>query len=184
MSAVHTLRGPGLLWLPVLLLVVLVVGMVTPEVAHAQTQTAPAQPQAAKHQGGGEANLKIPDLAEVSFGGMSGRILLQWGLLVCLLGFGFGLVIYQQLKNLPVHQSMREISELIYETCKTYLVTQGKFLLVLWIFIAVIVVLYFGVLSPVPDKPIAITLPIILLFSLVGIAGSYGVAWFGIRVNT
>jgi K(+)-stimulated pyrophosphate-energized sodium pump len=180
MSAVHTLRGPGLLWLPVLLLVVLVVGMVTPEVAHAQTQTAPAQPQAAKHQGGGEANLKIPDLAEVSFGGMSGRVLLQWGLLVCLLGFGFGLVIYQQLKNLPVHQSMREISELIYETCKTYLVTQGKFLLVLWIFIAVIVTFYFGVLQHFTSQQVAI----ILFFSLVGIGGSYGVAWFGMRINT
>jgi K(+)-stimulated pyrophosphate-energized sodium pump len=79
---------------------------------------------------------------------------------------------------------MLEISELIYETCKTYLITQGKFLLILWLFIAVVIVLYFGVLSPVPDKPIAITLPVILLFSLVGIAGSYGVAWFGIRVNT
>ena len=79
---------------------------------------------------------------------------------------------------------MREISELIYETCKTYLVTQGKFLLILWLFIAVVIVLYFGVLSPVPDKPIGVTLPIILLFSLVGIGGSFGVAWFGIRVNT
>ena len=83
MSAVHTLRGPRLSWFPALLLVVLVVGMVTPAVAEAQTQTAPAQPQAAQHQGGGEANLKIPDLAQVSFGGMSGRVLLQWGLLVC-----------------------------------------------------------------------------------------------------
>jgi K(+)-stimulated pyrophosphate-energized sodium pump len=79
---------------------------------------------------------------------------------------------------------MREISELIYETCKTYLTTQGKFLLLLWVFIAVIMVLYFGVLAPVPNKPVSTTLPIILLFSVVGIAGSYGVAWFGIRVNT
>jgi len=79
---------------------------------------------------------------------------------------------------------MREVSELIYETCKTYLVTQGKFLLFLWLFIAVIIVLYFGVLSPVPDKPVSTTLPVILLFSLIGIGGSYGVAWFGIRVNT
>ena len=99
-------------------------------------------------------------------------------------GLDFGLVIYTRLKNLPVHRAMREISELIYETCKTYLVTQGKFLLLLWLFIAVVIVLYFGCFSPVPDKPIAVTLPIILLFSLVGIAGSYGVAWFGIRVNT
>src|SRR3989454_2298061 len=106
------------------------------------------------------------------------------GILFCIFGLGFGLVIYTRLKNMPVHRAMREISELIYETCKTYLFTQGKFLLILWIFIAVVIVLYFGVLSPVPDKPIAVTLPIILIFSLVGIAGSYGVAWFGIRVNT
>src|SRR5207237_6403233 len=74
--------------------------------------------------------------------------------------------------------------ELIYETCKTYLVTQGKFIVLLWAFIAVIIGLYFGYLAPVPGKSIAVTLPVILLFSLVGIAGSYGVAWFGIRVNT
>src|SRR5437879_6228219 len=79
---------------------------------------------------------------------------------------------------------MREISELIYETCKTYLITQGKFIFVLWAFIAAIIVLYFGVLAPVPGKPLAVTLPIIVAFSLIGIAGSYGVAWFGIRVNT
>src|SRR5258705_5929768 len=94
------------------------------------------------------------------------------------------MVIFNGLKNLPVHRSMREVSELIYETCKTYLITQGKFLLFLWLFIAVIIVLYFGVLSPVPGKPISTTLPIILLFSLIGIGGSYGVASFGIRVNT
>src|SRR6478752_2667858 len=133
---------------------------------------------------GGEANLKLPDLSSVSFMGVDGHKLLMMGILLCIFGLGFGLVIYSRLKNLPVHRSMREISELIYETCKTYLVTQGKFLLLLWLFIAVVIVLYFGVLSPVPEKPIAITLPIILLFSLVGIAGSYGVAWFGIRVNT
>src|SRR5438270_8111295 len=89
-----------------------------------------------------------------------------------------------QLQNLPVHRAMKEISELIYETCKTYLITQGKFIMLLWIFIAAIVVAYFGVLRPVPGHPIALTVPIILFFSLVGIAGSYGVAWFGIRVNT
>ncbi|PYM53944.1 MAG: sodium-translocating pyrophosphatase, partial [Candidatus Rokuibacteriota bacterium] len=154
--------------------------MIGPMLAEAQAQTPPSTPAGAQHQGGGEANLKIPDLALVSFGGMSGRVLLQWGLLVCLLGFGFGLVIYQQLKNLPVHQSMREISELIYETCKTYLVTQGKFLLVLWIFIAVIVTFYFGVLQHFTSQQVAI----ILFFSLVGIGGSYGVAWFGMRINT
>jgi len=180
MSGVHTLRGPALFCLPALLVLILVTGMAGPQAAEAQAPTAPAQQQSAQHQAGGEANLKIPDLAQVSFGGMSGRVLLQWGLLVCLLGFGFGLVIYQQLKNLPVHQSMREISELIYETCKTYLVTQGKFLLVLWIFIAVIVTFYFGVLQHFTSQQVAI----ILFFSLVGIGGSYGVAWFGMRINT
>ncbi len=104
------------------------------------------------------------------------------GILFCIFGLGFGLYIYSNLKSLPVHRAMLEISELIYETCKTYLITQGKFLLFLWAFIAVIMVLYFGVLAPV--HPVATTLPIILAFSLVGIAGSYGVAWFGIRVNT
>src|SRR5437667_2445212 len=115
---------------------------------------------------------------------MDGHNLLLIGILFCIFGLGFGLTIYMRLKNLPVHRAMLEISELIYETCKTYLVTQGKFILVLWAFIAVIIAAYFGWLSPVPDKPIGVTLPIILLFSLVGIAGSYGVAWFGIRVNT
>jgi K(+)-stimulated pyrophosphate-energized sodium pump len=103
-------------------------------------------------------------------------------LLFCVGGLLFGLTIYVQLKNLPVHRTMREMSELIYETCKTYLATQGKFILLLWVFIAVIISLYFGVLAPVGN--VAVTLPIILGFSLVGILGSYGVAWFGIRVNT
>src|SRR5438093_9039901 len=133
---------------------------------------------------GGEAALKLPDLSSVTFMGIDGHKLLLVGLVFCFLGLLFGLAIYIQLKNLPVHQSMREISELIYETCKTYLITQGKFILFLWLFIAVIVVAYFGVLRPVPGHPVALTVPIILLFSLVGIAGSYGVAWFGIRVNT
>ncbi len=141
-----------------------------------------AQPE---QSGGGEASLKLPDLTKVPFlGGINGHNLLMIGLLFCVGGLLFGLVIFTQLKNLPVHRSMREMSELIYETCKTYLVTQGKFILLLWAFIAVIIALYFGWLSPVPNKPIGVTLPIILLFSLVGIGGSYGVAWFGIRVNT
>ncbi|HYR74450.1 MAG TPA: sodium-translocating pyrophosphatase [Pyrinomonadaceae bacterium] len=133
---------------------------------------------------GGEAALKLPDLSEVTFLGVDGHRLLLVGLLFCFLGLMFGLAIYIQLKNLPVHKAMREISELIYETCKTYLITQGKFIMVLWVFIAAIVVAYFGVLRPVPGHSILVTLPMILLFSLVGIAGSYGVAWFGIRVNT
>ena len=133
---------------------------------------------------GGEASLKLPDLSQVQFLGIDGHRLLTIGILFCFFGLGFGLAIYMRLKNLPVHRAMREISELIYETCKTYLITQGKFLLILWVFIAIVIVLYFGMLAPVPGKPVAVTLPIILLFSLVGIAGSYGVAWFGIRVNT
>ncbi|HKQ79815.1 MAG TPA: sodium-translocating pyrophosphatase [Blastocatellia bacterium] len=140
--------------------------------------------QDAGHKPGGEANLILPDLSQVSFMGVNGRSLLLIGLLVSFLGMVFGLIIYMQLKKLPVHRSMLEISELIYETCKTYLITQGKFILVLWVFIAAIIVLYFGVLAPIPGKPLVVTLPIILLFSLVGILGSYGVAWFGIRVNT
>src|SRR5438067_10778803 len=139
---------------------------------------------AAFAQAGGEANLKLPDLSSVNFLGVDGHRLLMVGIVFCIFGLGFGLVIYSRLKNLPVHRSMREISELIYETCKTYLVTQGKFLLLLWTFIAVIIVLYFGVLAPVPNKPVSTTLPMILLFSIIGIAGSYGVAWLAIRVNT
>jgi len=129
---------------------------------------------------GGEANLKLPDLSQVQFLGVDGHRLLLFGILFCVFGLLFGLTIYTRLKNLPVHRAMREISELIYETCKTYLITQGKFLLLLWAFIAVIIVLYFGVLL----KYEAVRVIVILLFSVVGIAGSYGVAWFGIRVNT
>src|SRR5437879_1401997 len=133
-------------------------------------------------EAGGEANLKLPDLSQVTFLGIDGHKLLLLGIVICVFGLGFGLAIYSKLKNLPVHKSIREISELIYETCKTYLITQGKFLMILWVFIAVVIVMYFGWLAPV--HPTAVTLPIILIFSLVGIAGSYGVAWFGIRVNT
>jgi K(+)-stimulated pyrophosphate-energized sodium pump len=129
---------------------------------------------------GGEAALKLPDLSSVSFLGVNGHSLLMIGLLFCVFGLGFGMVIFMRLKNLPVHRSMREISELIYETCKTYLLTQGKFLMLLWAFIAAVIVLYFGVLRHFEVPRVVI----ILAFSLVGIAGSYGVAWFGIRVNT
>ncbi len=135
---------------------------------------------AAQGEAGGEANLKLPDLSSVQFLGIDGHTLLLVGILFCVFGLGFGLAIYTRLKNLPVHRAMREISELIYETCKTYLITQGKFLILLEAFIAVIIVLYFGVLLQYP----AVRVGIILLFSLVGIGGSYGVAWFGIRVNT
>jgi len=129
---------------------------------------------------GGEASLKLPDLSQVSFFGIDGHKLLLFGILFCVFGLIFGLTIYQRLKNLPVHRSMREISELIYETCKTYLVTQGKFLVLLETFVAVVIVLYFGVLLRMD----AFRVIMILLFSILGIAGSYSVAWFGIRVNT
>src|ERR1700720_448979 len=135
-------------------------------------------------EAGGEAGLKLPDLSQVTFLGIDGHKLLLFGIVICIFGLGFGLAIYSRLKNLPVHKSMRDISGLIYETCKTYLITQGKFLLILWVFIAVIIAAYFGWLAPVPGKSVGVTLPIILGFSLIGIAGSYGVAWFGIRVNT
>ncbi|MDP4199032.1 MAG: sodium-translocating pyrophosphatase [Bacteroidota bacterium] len=144
----------------------------------------PAQKLAPTNEPGGEANLVLPDLSSVQFLGMSGHNLLLIGLLFCAAGLIFGLMIYMHLKKLPVHRSMREISELIYETCKTYLITQGKFIAVLWIFIAIVIGLYFGVLAPTPGHPVGQTVTIILLFSIVGILGSYGVAWFGIRVNT
>src|SRR5499426_3460778 len=133
-----------------------------------------------QHAGGGEASLKVPDLGSVAVGGMNGRSLLLAGLVVCALGLLFGVVIYKQLRSLPVHASMRDISELIYETCKTYLITQGKFLLILEAFIGVIIVLYFGLLLRFD----ALKVVIILAFSLIGIGGSYGVAWFGMRINT
>jgi K(+)-stimulated pyrophosphate-energized sodium pump len=141
---------------------------------------AAARAQAAPESAGGEASLKLPDLSQVNFLGMDGHRLLLYGILFCVFGLLFGLTIYRRLKNLPVHRAMREISELIYETCKTYLVTQGKFLLLLWVFIAAIIVLYFGLLLHYEAARVAI----ILLFSVVGMGGSYGVAWFGIRVNT
>ena len=149
--------------------------------AIAAAATGTAQPVPVGHKVGGEANLIIPDLSKVSFlGGIHGRSLLMGGLVVCALGLLFGLVMYSQLKRMAVHESMREISELIYETCKTYLIRQGWFILVLEVFIGLVIALYFGVLV----KFAAVKVLIILLFSLVGIGGSYGVAWFGIRINT
>jgi K(+)-stimulated pyrophosphate-energized sodium pump len=129
---------------------------------------------------GGEANLILPPLDTAEFGGISSRLLLYGGLGVCALGLLFGLVIYSHLKRLPVHASMREVSDLIYETCKTYLMTQGKFLLFLWLFIGSIIYVYFSLLQHMELNKVLI----ILSFSLIGIAGSYGVAWFGMRINT
>ena len=143
------------------------------------------------HKPGGEANLELPRVGGVDFMGIAGDKLLFAGLVVSALGMLFGLMIYAQLKNMPVHKSMLEISELIYATCKSYMIQQGKFLMVLWAFIAIAVAWYFGWLIPMGevDGKAVSGMPfgkvaLILIFSLVGIAGSYGVAWFGIRVNT
>jgi len=157
-------------------------GMLAAGAALTFTLLALATPAGAQESAGGEANLKLPDLSSVRFlnEAIDGHRLLLWGLLFCVFGLAFGLTIYMRLKNLPVHRSMREMSELIYETCKTYLVTQGKFLFLLWIFIAAVILLYFGVLLHYE----AVRVVMILFFSVVGILGSYGVAWFGIRVNT
>ncbi|MFM2092275.1 MAG: putative K(+)-stimulated pyrophosphate-energized sodium pump, partial [Planctomycetota bacterium] len=149
-------------------------------------------------EAGGEANLVLPsldntrkvvdgalvpwgDTAPVTFlGGLNGHDLLLGGLLVCLAGFAFGVWAFLGLRRLPVHRSMREVSELIFETCKTYLLTQGRFLLVLQVLIGAIMIAYFGFVQHMDAAKVAI----ILLFSVIGIAGSYGVAWFGIRINT
>ena len=131
-----------------------------------------------------EADLVLPNLGDASLisflGGMSGATLLSWGLLVCIGGLIFGAVIYGQIRRLPVHRTMAEVSELIYETCKTYMITQGKFLLILQAFTAVLMVGYFYFVQQLPVPDVAL----ILVFSLVGIAGSFAVAWFGIRINT
>jgi K(+)-stimulated pyrophosphate-energized sodium pump len=145
------------------------------------TLAALAAPLMAQEQAGGEANLKLPDLDQASFlGGIGGRTLLMGGLAISALGLIFGLMIFVRLKNMAVHSSMREVSELIYETCKTYLATQAKFLLILELFIAVIIVFYFGFLLSMEAYKVGI----ILLFSVIGISGSFGVAAFGMRVNT
>jgi K(+)-stimulated pyrophosphate-energized sodium pump len=153
------------------LLVVFVLALVFPCLGMAQNVPSSA---------GGEAHLILPDLNQATFFGAGGRTLLMAGLVICTLGLLFGLFTYTQLRNLPVHQSMLEVSELIWETCKTYLFTQGKFLLILEVFIGVIIVLYFGAL----EKMDLFKVFVILLFSIIGIAGSYSVAWYGIRVNT
>ncbi|HEX6557843.1 MAG TPA: sodium-translocating pyrophosphatase [Longimicrobiales bacterium] len=135
--------------------------------------------EAARHAGG-EASLILPNLSTQTFLGMNGRSLLMIGLVVCVGGLLFGMAMFNQLKNMPVHRAMRDVSELIYATCKTYLGTQGKFLAILWAFIAVIMFVYFGVLQHMD----AVRVITILLCSVIGILGSAGVAWFGIRVNT
>jgi len=130
-----------------------------------------------------EADIKIPDLTQVRFdglGGTSGLALMYLGIALCLVGAIFGLIQYRQTKALPVHSSMGSVSNTIWETCKTYLFTQGKFLAILWVLIAACIFYYFKVLE---GNTLGHVL-IVLLASILGILGSYGVAWFGIRINT
>jgi K(+)-stimulated pyrophosphate-energized sodium pump len=150
--------------------------LLLPAIALAQ----PASPPAAQeHMPGGEVNIHLPDLNQGDFLGMTGHQILLSGLVVCVLGLLFGAWSYAGVKRLPVHRSMADISELIYETCKAYLIQQGKLLLILEVFIGVVIVAYFTMIG-FPFYRILI----ILLFSLIGIGGSYGVAWYGIRINT
>ena len=129
---------------------------------------------------GSESDLILPDLSSVNFLGINGHTFLTWGILICMFGFVFGLMHYLRIKNMPVHKSMRDVSELIYETCKTYLITQGKFILMLEFLLAILIVVYFGWLRSFAFNKVSI----IIICSLVGILGSYGVAWFGMRINT
>lgn len=137
-------------------------------------------PETPAHSPGGEANLVLPDLGSTNFLGVPGNVILYGGLVVSAAGLFFGIRICKEIHDMPVHSSMREVSDLIYETCKTYLINQGKFLAVLWTIIALVIVLYFGWLSQKSSTVVGI----IVGFSIVGILGSYTVAWFGIRVNT
>ncbi|MGA2279841.1 MAG: sodium-translocating pyrophosphatase [Verrucomicrobiota bacterium] len=131
----------------------------------------------------GEADIKIPDLTQVKFdglGGVSGLTLMYVGIFLCFVGAFFGLVQYKQTKALPVHSSMSNVSHTIWETCKTYLFQQGKFLVILWVLIAACMFFYFKVLEEKSLRDVAV----ILAASILGILGSYSVAWFGIRINT
>jgi K(+)-stimulated pyrophosphate-energized sodium pump len=140
---------------------------------------AAAQTAAPAHTPGGEVSIRLPSLEQGEFFGLNGHQFLLGGLAVCVLGLLFGLWTYLGVRKLPVHRSMAEISELIYETCKAYLIQQGKLLLVLELFIGTVIVAYFWMIG-FPFYRIAI----ILVFSLIGMGGSYGVAWYGIRINT
>jgi K(+)-stimulated pyrophosphate-energized sodium pump len=172
-GAVRVARGAKLLRRLIVAMVLTLT--IAPIAVHAQPEPAGAP----AHMPGGEVNIHLPDLNQGDFLGMTGHQILLSGLVVCVLGLLFGAWTYAGVKRLPVHRSMAEISELIYETCKAYLIQQGKFLLILEVFIGVIIVAYFAMIG-FPASRIAI----ILLFSLIGIAGSYGVAWYGIRINT
>ena len=153
--------------------------LLTPLIAFLTSSLAAQTDTARTHTPGGEVNLILPELAQGSFLGLNGHQLLLWGLLVCGLGLLFGLVTYTQIRREPVHRSMLEVSELIYVTCKTYLIQQGKLLLVLELFIGTIIVAYFLMIGFAIHK-----IGVILLFSLIGMGGSYAVAWYGIRINT
>ena len=135
--------------------------------------------QDAHRRPGGEVNIQLPDLNQGDFLGMTGHQILLSGLVVCVLGLLFGFWTYTAVKRLPVHRSMAEVSDLIYETCKAYLIQQGKFLLILEVFIGIVMVAYFLLTGLEPGR-----IAIVIVFSLIGIGGSYGVAWYGIRINT
>ncbi len=132
----------------------------------------------------GEADIQVPDLGTVTlnlFGSqVTGTTLMYLGLVVCVIGALVGMVMFYKTKSLPVHDSMRNVSNLIWETCKSYLFQQGKFLMILWALIGVCIIYYFSVLDKMPPSKVAL----ILAASVLGIAGSYGVAWFGMRLNT
>ncbi|MCL4847013.1 MAG: sodium-translocating pyrophosphatase [Acidobacteria bacterium] len=154
-------------WLAALILAWPVIALAAPETGHGA------------HRPGGEVNIQLPDLRQGDFLGFNGHDILLSGLVVCVFGLLFGVATYVAVKKLPVHRSMADISDLIYETCKAYLIQQGKFLLILEVFIGAVIVAYFALTGLEASKIV-----IILLFSLVGMGGSYGVAWFGIRINT
>jgi K(+)-stimulated pyrophosphate-energized sodium pump len=158
---------------PIPLLLFLLLGALVPAAAQETAQGA------VEHRPGGEVNLRLPDLDQVTFLGVSGHDILLSGIVVCVLGLLFGLWTYNAVKKLPVHRSMADVSDLIYETCKAYMIQQGRFLLILFGFIGAVIVVYF-LLTGLEVPKIAI----ILVFGLIGMAGSYGVAWFGIRINT
>src|SRR5215213_1879588 len=183
MSSTHLFTVPGrplacLALLIALAVVAQPVRAAQPEVAHPAAPTESAADGQA-HRPGGEVNIQLPDLSQGEFLGVNGHQILMSGLVVCVLGLLFGAWTYAGVKRLPVHRSMAEVSDLIYETCKTYMVQQGKLLLLLELFIGSVIVAYFWMIGFEAYKIV-----IILVFSLIGMAGSYGVAWFGIRINT
>src|SRR5215203_1018081 len=159
--------------------VVLTLAMLMSPVLMAAQPPVQTEAQDAVHRPGGEVNIQLPDLNQGDFLGMTGHQILLSGLVVCVLGLLFGLWTYTAVKNLPVHKSMADVSAIIYETCKAYLIQQGKFLLILELFIGTVMIAYFTLTGLEPSR-----IAIVIIFSLIGIGGSYGVAWYGIRINT